>query len=74
MNAKFQAALLSWFRAAASAAVALYLTGVTGNTGATGPTGPVGATGPQGVKYDVKKTALFCFHSTSFLLSPFLLS
>jgi hypothetical protein len=29
MNAKFQAALLSWFRAAASAAVALYLTGVT---------------------------------------------
>jgi len=29
MNAKFQAAALSWFRAAASAAVALYLTGVT---------------------------------------------
>lgn len=29
MNAKFQAVLLSWFRAAASAAVALYLTGVT---------------------------------------------
>ncbi len=29
MNAKFQAVALSWFRAAASAAVALYLTGVT---------------------------------------------
>jgi hypothetical protein len=29
MNAKFQAALLSWFRAAASAAVALYLTGIS---------------------------------------------
>ncbi len=29
MNAKFQSAALSWFRAAASAAVALYLTGVT---------------------------------------------
>jgi len=29
MNAKFQAALLSWFRAAASAAVALYLVGET---------------------------------------------
>jgi hypothetical protein len=29
MNAKFQAIALSWFRASASAAVALYLTGVT---------------------------------------------
>jgi hypothetical protein len=29
MNAKFQAALLSWFRAAAAAAVALYLTGIS---------------------------------------------
>jgi hypothetical protein len=29
MNAKVQAALLSWFRAAASAAVALYLTGIS---------------------------------------------
>ena len=29
MNAKFQAVLLSWFRAAASAAVALYLAGQT---------------------------------------------
>ena len=29
MNVKVQAALLSWFRAAASAAVALYLTGIT---------------------------------------------
>jgi hypothetical protein len=29
MNAQFKAASLSWFRAAASAAVALYLTGVT---------------------------------------------
>ncbi len=29
MNEKFQAVALSWFRAAASAAVALYLTGVT---------------------------------------------
>jgi hypothetical protein len=29
MNAKFQAILLSWFRAAASAAIALYLTGST---------------------------------------------
>ena len=29
MNAKFQAALLSWFSAAASAAVALYLTGIS---------------------------------------------
>ncbi len=29
MNAKFQAVALSWFRAAASAAVALYITGVT---------------------------------------------
>jgi len=29
MNAKFQAVALCWFRAAASAAVALYLTGVT---------------------------------------------
>ncbi len=29
MNAQFQSMALSWFRAAASAAVALYLTGVT---------------------------------------------
>lgn len=29
MNAKFQAVVLSWFRAAASAAVALYLAGQT---------------------------------------------
>ena len=29
MNAKFQAIALSWFRAAASAAVALYLAGQT---------------------------------------------
>lgn len=46
MNAKFQAALLSWFRAAASAAVALYLTGQTdlktlGMAALTGFLGPV---------------------------------
>ena len=29
MNAKFQAVALSWFRAAASAAIALYLAGQT---------------------------------------------
>jgi len=46
MNAKFQAALLSWFRAAASAAVALYLAGQTdlkvlGTAALTGFLGPV---------------------------------
>lgn len=46
MNAKFQAALLSWFRAAASAAIALYLTGSTdfktlGMAALTGFLGPV---------------------------------
>lgn len=46
MNAKLQAAVLSWFRAAASAAVALYLTGVTdlktlGTAALAGFLGPV---------------------------------
>jgi hypothetical protein len=46
MNAKFQAVLLSWFRAAASAAVALYLAGQTdikvlGTAALTGFLGPV---------------------------------
>lgn len=46
MNAKFQAVALSWFRAAASAAVALYLAGQTdlkviGTAALTGFLGPV---------------------------------
>lgn len=46
MNAKFQAVALSWFRAAASAAVALYLAGQTdfktlGMAALTGFLGPV---------------------------------
>lgn len=46
MNAKLQAAALSWFRAAASAAVALYLTGITdpktlGSAALAGFLGPV---------------------------------
>ena len=46
MNAKVQAAALSWFRAAAAAAVALYLTGETdfktlGMAALTGFLGPV---------------------------------
>jgi hypothetical protein len=46
MNAKFQAAALSWFRAAAAAAVALYLAGETdfktlGMAALTGFLGPV---------------------------------
>jgi hypothetical protein len=46
MNAQFQAAALSWFRAAASAAVALYLVGETdlktlGMAALTGFLGPV---------------------------------
>ena len=46
MNAKFQAIALSWFRAAASAAVALYLAGQTdikvlGTAALTGFLGPV---------------------------------
>ena len=46
MNAKFQAIALSWFRAAASAAIALYLTGTTdlktlGMAALTGFLGPV---------------------------------
>ena len=46
MNASFKAALLSWFRAAASAAVALYLAGQTdlkviGTAALTGFLGPV---------------------------------
>ena len=46
MNAKFQAITLSWFRAAASAAVALYLAGQTdlkvlGTAALTGFLGPV---------------------------------
>jgi hypothetical protein len=46
MNAKFQAVALSWFRAAASAAIALYLTGSTdlktlGMAALTGFLGPV---------------------------------
>jgi hypothetical protein len=46
MNAKFQAIALSWFRAAASAAVALYLVGETdlktlGMAALTGFLGPV---------------------------------
>jgi hypothetical protein len=46
MNAKLQSAILSWFRAAASAAVALYLTGVTdpktlGTAALAGFLGPV---------------------------------
>jgi len=46
MNAKFQAAVLSWFRAAVSAAVALYLVGETdlktlGMAALTGFLGPV---------------------------------
>jgi hypothetical protein len=46
MNAKFQAAALSWFRAAASAAVALYLAGESdlktlGMAALTGFLGPV---------------------------------
>jgi hypothetical protein len=46
MNAKFQAAALSWLRAAASAAVALYLVGETdlktlGMAALTGFLGPV---------------------------------
>lgn len=46
MNPKFQAVALSWFRAAASAAVALYLAGQTdlkviGTAALTGFLGPV---------------------------------
>jgi hypothetical protein len=46
MNAKFQAAALSWFRAAAAAAVALYLAGESdlktlGMAALTGFLGPV---------------------------------
>jgi len=46
MNAKFQAIALSWFRAAASSAVALYLVGETdlktlGMAALTGFLGPV---------------------------------
>lgn len=46
MNAKLQSAVLSWFRAAAAAVVALYLTGVTdpktlGTAALAGFLGPV---------------------------------
>jgi hypothetical protein len=46
MNAKFQAAALSWFRAAAASAIALYLAGQTdfkvlGTAALTGFLGPV---------------------------------